>query len=62
MADDPRPIEQRRRAHVDELRRRWNSLISSNENRRREGLPPLSSLPETEMIFQWNLLNQLVIQ
>ena len=45
--DDPRPIEQRRRSSVEELRRRWTQLISVNENRRREGLPPLMELPES---------------
>jgi hypothetical protein len=49
LDDDPRPIEQRRRASVEELRRRWNQLVSINNNRRQEGLPPMMELPDSEM-------------
>ena len=34
---------------VDELQRRWNQLISVNDNRRREGLPPLMQLPSYDV-------------
>ena len=48
-ADDPQPLEQRRRTTVEEMKRKWNQLISVNENRRREGLPPIMRLPNEEL-------------
>ena len=42
--------ERRKRAlerpRVDQEVRRWKQLISVNENRRREGLPPVTTLPD----------------
>ena len=40
--------EQRRRTDVADLKRQWNQLISINNNRRREGLPPIMTLPESQ--------------
>ena len=34
-----------RKRRVDELRERWDQLVSINEARRREGLPPMMNLP-----------------
>ena len=38
--------EERKKREVKELTRRWNQLVSVNNNRRREGLPPMMELPE----------------
>ncbi len=39
---------QQRPEGVASLRTRWNQLVSINENRRQEGLPPLMQLPANE--------------
>jgi len=43
------PPQQRRRAEVERLRRQWDQLVSINQNRRREGLPPMMSLPASQI-------------
>lgn len=38
-------IPEEKKKEVQELKRRWNQLVSVNKNRRQEGLPPLMELP-----------------
>jgi len=41
-------VESKRKRQVERMKRKWEQLVSVNNNRRREGIPPLMSLPDSE--------------